>query len=1202
MTKQDKVAKVMHEWKQGKLTSHGKVVKDYDQAIAIALSEAGLSKKYERGGGVEENENALMVANNNKQIAHHTREMENALKDTNHVPAWVVAKVNRSASDLSDATHYLEGQGDKYEGGGDIGKFAYGQTEMLKAELKNNLRDLEMMNKVMLENDMPKSYVNDAMRLQVRNEDLVKELKNRGVKIEDMKYSKGGNIIERRYVNREQDYEVRYAKDKPARKGYKNERKFAVGGSIESEINELYKKSKFINDDFNWEAKLLEMLQDQSVEAYQIYQSLNEEEKESVLQELYEMDNDMGSCGDEDMEMSKENLSILLEDSKNGKKYAKGGMLVTKIKDIPNFKERLDEGRITYRGLGMGKLYDDFYKLTGTNGTRIKVDGKEYFITDEEFDTFSRDENGKLRIRFDAPKRKFAKGGGVESVWSGFNQPILSFSKVDYDVNVNRKNMEVDVNIKESDSVSHQALNDTNAEWSQYNWGYMVYPKTLEQLYNVLKALRTNVSKSRLENYFKGDKYAVGGEVGNDVTFSWFGDRMTGRIANKLPNGYEVSTDDGMKFVEPQEVISFSEPVAKKKRFGFFAEGGGVESSLSILKKEVNEYSMNKYGEPIDEETFMVSGLKKDDEDVYFRFIVAETVSGKDIKLTPEQLFDVDREDKFAGGGEIQSQIDKLQFVVNSKMLPESVKENARKKIAELEKELHESKETKAEERKFKIGDFVSDSDGNIFVVDRLLPFNKRFNSFEVVIKKKGLNTEFIELESNLHESKETKAEEKAEHEVGGSENKEKLEKELHRLQRDLNSSRLQTYREGDNSEEEKARQRERASKLARFNEVLALLNKKEEKPKAVKKSEKVKLSKIKILWAEGDTSKYDKFPKEYSSWELANKAVIPVYNDTLGDEGYNKLKFEVTFKDGETYDGRLDVSEKEDNPTKTNNVIGKHIKEYLDYLSSEKSSSSEKEKEEIKEWLEKYDLGLDKATSTTRKAPIKKAVVKKPSKQIVDYFKNHTKKETYLYNNRIGFNKGMQSKEQYDANHEWISKQIDKKPKAVAKKVVKKDLPKIKVGDTIKVYATNGDLIIDEIFKNSKGEVSYRGKYIDNENLKSYHSSKKTYEYILNEQDTIIKPKADHKKLVAKLKAKKGTKEYDNRASLNTETGERRKRNEASDKKRDALPLGKRVSEDGNVYWENRLNRGDLSKKDKFEKGGEVDKNSSSWGLNLNW
>jgi hypothetical protein len=55
---------------------------------------------------------------------------------------------------------------------------------------------------------------------------------------------------------------------------------------------------------------------------------------------------------------------------------------------------------------------------------------------------------------------------------------------------------------------------------------------------------------------------------------------------------------------------------------------------------------------------------------------------------------------------------------------------------------------------------------------------------------------------------------------------KEKLEKELHRLQRDLNSNRLLTYIPGDTSDEEKARQKERASKLERFNEVLALLRK----------------------------------------------------------------------------------------------------------------------------------------------------------------------------------------------------------------------------------------------------------------------------------------------------------------------------------------------------------------------------------------
>jgi hypothetical protein len=97
----------------------------------------------------------------------------------------------------------------------------------------------------------------------------------------------------------------------------------------------------------------------------------------------------------------------------DGGMMAKGGMVVTSIKDIPNFKERLDEGKITYRGLGMGKLYNDFYDIAGETGVRIKVDGKEYFITDTEFDTFSRGSDGKMRIRFDAPQRKGYADGGM---------------------------------------------------------------------------------------------------------------------------------------------------------------------------------------------------------------------------------------------------------------------------------------------------------------------------------------------------------------------------------------------------------------------------------------------------------------------------------------------------------------------------------------------------------------------------------------------------------------------------------------------------------------------------------------------------------------------------------------------------------------------------------------------------------------------
>jgi ribosomal protein L39E len=61
-------------------------------------------------GGTMAKENYQMVANQNRQIGHHTNELKSALKGNKDVPAWVVAKVNRSATDLSDATHYLEGE------------------------------------------------------------------------------------------------------------------------------------------------------------------------------------------------------------------------------------------------------------------------------------------------------------------------------------------------------------------------------------------------------------------------------------------------------------------------------------------------------------------------------------------------------------------------------------------------------------------------------------------------------------------------------------------------------------------------------------------------------------------------------------------------------------------------------------------------------------------------------------------------------------------------------------------------------------------------------------------------------------------------------------------------------------------------------------------------------------------------------------
>lgn len=89
---------------------------------------ASIWAKFEKGGKVKESkmhkniikpdysnnndvskENAEMILNQNTQIKHHTSELKSAVKAGAKVPAWVVAKINRSANDISDATHYLEG-------------------------------------------------------------------------------------------------------------------------------------------------------------------------------------------------------------------------------------------------------------------------------------------------------------------------------------------------------------------------------------------------------------------------------------------------------------------------------------------------------------------------------------------------------------------------------------------------------------------------------------------------------------------------------------------------------------------------------------------------------------------------------------------------------------------------------------------------------------------------------------------------------------------------------------------------------------------------------------------------------------------------------------------------------------------------------------------------------------------------------------
>ena len=78
-----------------------------------------------KNGGKLGSENAQMVLNNNVQIMHHAEELREAVKKSENIPAWVVAKVYDATKTLSDVTHYLDGE-NKMEYGGHTNEFAMG--------------------------------------------------------------------------------------------------------------------------------------------------------------------------------------------------------------------------------------------------------------------------------------------------------------------------------------------------------------------------------------------------------------------------------------------------------------------------------------------------------------------------------------------------------------------------------------------------------------------------------------------------------------------------------------------------------------------------------------------------------------------------------------------------------------------------------------------------------------------------------------------------------------------------------------------------------------------------------------------------------------------------------------------------------------------------------------------------------------------
>lgn len=335
----------------------------------------GYETKYADGGDIADfSDNQLMIMNQNVEVEHHHEELEDILEDKVPVPAWVVAKMETATQNLSDITHYLDGQKEIAEDQLEEEDDDDDEDEMEAEEIENK----EVVEPIVVtagdKTEITKNFTDDAWDnlrgflkgyegIDLRD-DYTFDYKDEQFEVEPIINSDENGVSNAVFTifdgDGEEVGEVAYS-----REGGKQ--KFTANSEFFSWNNAKFEDGGFMNG---------------------VYAD--------------------GGYFDGAIPKTSSYMS----------NYAKGGMVVTSVKDIPNFKERLEQRRITYRGLGMGKVANDFYKLAGTSGTRIKVDGKEYFITDEEFDTFSRDADGKMQIRFDAPARKgYADGGFMNGVY-----------------------------------------------------------------------------------------------------------------------------------------------------------------------------------------------------------------------------------------------------------------------------------------------------------------------------------------------------------------------------------------------------------------------------------------------------------------------------------------------------------------------------------------------------------------------------------------------------------------------------------------------------------------------------------------------------------------------------------------------------------------------------------------------------------------
>lgn len=111
--------------------------------------------QYREGGSLAK-ENKEMLMNQAIELKHHADELIKVLEQSDYIEPWVVSKAERATTDLSDITHYLEGNSKKMKWGGymqDGGEVSEFNLEQFLNFIFPNVKEIMDSNNISIDKD-----------------------------------------------------------------------------------------------------------------------------------------------------------------------------------------------------------------------------------------------------------------------------------------------------------------------------------------------------------------------------------------------------------------------------------------------------------------------------------------------------------------------------------------------------------------------------------------------------------------------------------------------------------------------------------------------------------------------------------------------------------------------------------------------------------------------------------------------------------------------------------------------------------------------------------------------------------------------------------------------------------------------------------------------------------------------------------------